>query len=85
MSRKHLQLKPHVVSPNIWWYEECDGINIYHRDGTDVRHAVIQWTALRAALKRKDKKCGLPGIYILLDRGEYVEGGRCNRSMRASQ
>lgn len=58
MSKKHLSRKPHYLPnrPDIWWYEQVDGIEIYcpRPHGTDLLK--ITWGQLRQALKRKDKK-----------------------------
>jgi len=57
MSNRHLQLKPHTVTPDFWWYEENGGIAICCSDqigGVTCRN--ISWRSLRSALKRKDKK-----------------------------
>lgn len=58
--KKHLQLDPHKVTNDFWWYEENQGICVCiefktptgYRE-TKVRY--IPWHSVRAALKRKDK------------------------------
>lgn len=63
MSRKHLKRAPHV--PRTWrwddglwwWYEENGGITVITQHmGTAVPAMKISWRAIRAALKRKDRK-----------------------------
>ena len=57
MTKKDLQLKPHSVTSDFWWYEENQGISICIRlSSTDTITRNIPWCSLRAALKRKDKK-----------------------------
>jgi len=57
MSKHHLQLKPHNVTEDFWWYEETGGIAICYGDQTSgVICRNISWRSLRAALNRKDKK-----------------------------
>jgi len=46
-----LDLNPHNVAPDCWYYEEPDGLHIY-RDGKLV--GIIKWRSLRASIKRKD-------------------------------
>ena len=62
MSAKHLKLKPHNISNELWWYEANAGIEVVARFEDKptgvviVRIHVIPWRSIRAALKRKDKK-----------------------------
>jgi hypothetical protein len=57
MAQKHLQRDPHNISEHCWWYEENGGISIVHEPTGDKHaHINISWTALRNALKRKDKQ-----------------------------
>lgn len=59
MSKHHLQLKPHNVTKDFWWYEDVPGISICFGDQiSGVINRKIRWSSLRAALKRKDKKNG---------------------------
>lgn len=54
MANKHLKLKPHKPKSGLfWWYEGNDGISIYTGTGPAM---CIPWRAIRAALKRKDKR-----------------------------
>jgi hypothetical protein len=52
MAKEHLQLEPHNIGKNLWWYEENYGVYVY------VNHLPfpikISWRSLRAALRRKD-------------------------------
>ena len=62
MSKKHLELNPHEIDEFHWWYEEQQGISVVAEAreggskylGTTVTR--IKWSAIRAALKRLDKK-----------------------------
>ena len=57
MSQKDLKRGPHnSKNGKWWWYEERGGISLFHQ-GEDlaVDSHFIRWSALRAALKRKDK------------------------------
>lgn len=59
MSNGNLKLEPHHIDENHWWYEEADGITVLcdkiaAQSGTTM--TFISWKAIRAALKRKDKK-----------------------------
>jgi hypothetical protein len=65
MSDRHLQLTPHKIArdSHVWWYEEPTGIWVvqdYYRakDGLylGTHSVVIPWRAVRAALKRKDRR-----------------------------
>lgn len=61
MANKDLQLKPHNISPDQWWYEEPKGISVVtdcRKDGAFISTTItfISWRALRSALKRKEKK-----------------------------
>ena len=57
MAKKHLRLKPHDISDDVWWYEETEGMNIVVRFGDGrTQSQTIPWRAIRAALNRKDKK-----------------------------
>jgi len=60
-AKTHLQLTPHDISPECWWYEMDKGIEIIveHRskDGSQyfhTAHYVIPWPTVRAALSRKN-------------------------------
>lgn len=64
MANKHLKRDAHRLAgrTNWWWYEEPMGIFVLHEaapgaPGMAVRPAsiTIPWSALRAALRRKDK------------------------------
>lgn len=65
MANHHLKLEPHHVrdDANTWWYEEAYGISVITENRTQngtyigTKTIKISWTELRAALKRKDKKC----------------------------
>jgi hypothetical protein len=62
MSRDHLKRTPHKISELQWWYEEPLGISVVAelRDSENnylsTTQTKIKWSALRAALKRLDKK-----------------------------
>lgn len=60
MANKHLQGKPHPIDEFTWWYEEPEGICVVstaHEDNGDVNRLIwIPWCALRAAVRRKDRK-----------------------------
>ena len=61
MSSKHLWTKPHKVTNDFWWYEENQGVAVcvsFKTAGGECIQEVryIPWRAIRAALKRKDKK-----------------------------
>lgn len=62
MAVKDLKNKPHQIDHFWWWYEEGGGICILHDsseyDGAEgaVKTRMISWRAIRAALRRKDKK-----------------------------
>ncbi len=57
MSRKHLLRKPHRnMSGNWWWYEENGGIAVAVEFNGGTRVVDISWRAIRAALKRMDRK-----------------------------
>lgn len=53
MSKKHLSRSPKHITPNMWYYEENGGLLIYNSKGFIGR---ISSTAIRAYIKRKDKK-----------------------------
>jgi len=70
MANKDLVLKPHkilqqdihrklVIDPRAWWYELNYGIEIIQpiifKNYHEIRHLIIPWQSIRAALKRKDK------------------------------
>jgi len=60
MADKHLKLDAHIIRGNkhIWWYEEPKGISIVtdcHYEAIDTVY--VPWSAIRAALRRKDAKC----------------------------
>ena len=65
MSNQHLKSTPHTIAhdPHVRWCEEARGIFVvqgYYRgkDGPylGTRSVVIPWRAVRAALKRKDRR-----------------------------
>lgn len=62
MSTKHLQREPHEIDDNRWWYEEPGGILVVAEvtdgkgDYLGTTQTTIKWSALRAAMKRLDKK-----------------------------
>ena len=62
MADKHLSGKPHGTHPHFWWYEERAGLLMVvesrDNEGNYIRTECykIPWSALRAALKRKDRK-----------------------------
>jgi hypothetical protein len=57
MSAKHLSRNPHHIDNHAWWYEENGGIVIIQdTEQPAKRELKIRWSAIRAALKRKDKK-----------------------------
>lgn len=57
MSKKHLDLKPHRIDEYRWWYEDNKGIDVYFEaTGPGIQGVQIPWSAIRAALTRKDKK-----------------------------
>ena len=64
MSDERLKPKPHTIAhdPTVKWYEEDKGICVVqqYRGNTGLvygtRSVVIPWRAIRAALKRKDKR-----------------------------
>lgn len=70
MANKDLKNKPTNMGPYWWWYEESGGIYICHdineppsigpsgSIGGHVKGKTIPWRAIRAALRRKDKKRG---------------------------
>ena len=58
LSKKNLSRKPQRVTPDAWYYEENDGIQLYWdmpRRGPALV-CVIPWRKLRASLHRKDDK-----------------------------
>lgn len=61
MARKHLQIKPHTSKHHswAWWYEDFAGIMVVMDKAQHPTLPVftIPWTAIRAALKRKDRPC----------------------------
>lgn len=62
MSNDHLQCEPHDIDNDSWWYENESGIfvviQVRGKDGQyiDTVSRVIKWSAIRPALKRKDRK-----------------------------
>lgn len=64
MANRHLSRDPHHVGKDKtwWWYEEPGGITVLCEyraaDGSYevTRELKIPWSAIRAALKRKDQK-----------------------------
>jgi hypothetical protein len=57
MSNKHLDLRPHNISPVMWWYEDSAGIAVVFDSGKGPECLpIIKWRSIRLALKRKDKK-----------------------------
>ena len=57
MASQHLSRSPIEPSENSWYYEEPEGIKLYVKtvDGS-TEIVLIPWAALRASLKRKDRK-----------------------------
>ena len=55
MANKDLKLRPYYIhgNPDVWWYEEPQGIYIVNNGTT--RTARIRWAYLKAALARKEK------------------------------
>lgn len=56
MALKHLSGNPHKVTDDFWWYEENGGITLCVRADQKTLLFDIPWSAIRAALKRKDRK-----------------------------
>lgn len=53
-----LDLKPHNLAPDCWYYEEKNGLYVYWLPPGKTAQliCVIPWRSLRASLKRKDAK-----------------------------
>lgn len=56
MARKDLSLNPQIVNENVWYYEENDGIRIFHQTKEETYYFTVPWRKLRNSLKRKDKR-----------------------------
>ena len=57
MSAKHMKRNSHKTpDKNIWWYEDNRGIDVIVHPHVACVSVQISWRALRAALKRKDRK-----------------------------
>lgn len=59
VSRKHLNRAPHRPKNGAvdwWWYEQNGGICIVVESSHRTEQFNIRWNAIRAALKRKDRK-----------------------------
>lgn len=57
MSKNDLLLHSHkfTSTKDAWWYEDNAGIDVMVYPHVVCQHLKISWTAIRAALKRKDK------------------------------
>ena len=60
MADKDLSRKPHSIrgTERVWWYEEPRGICIVtnYLGSDDSKSLYIPWSAIRAALARKEKE-----------------------------
>ncbi len=58
MSKKHFDLNPHNIQPDVWYYEENNGLDVYVHDSSKgiLTRFTIPVASIRAYLKRKDKK-----------------------------
>jgi hypothetical protein len=60
MSKKHLRKNPASLPDSngfaVWWYEDSRGVEIHWNNTASHGSAVVPWSEIRSALKRKDMK-----------------------------